>query len=70
MTTFSPTTIALASAGFAVAMVNYHGSLGFGEEAVQSLVGECGVLDVGDCVGVVEEWKKVWKGKGEGEGKL
>ncbi|KAL7416987.1 Alpha/Beta hydrolase protein [Mrakia frigida] len=61
---------ALSAAGFAVASVNYSGSLGFGEKAVQSLVGECGVLDVSDSVGVVEEWKRLWRGKGDGKGKL
>jgi len=61
---------ALAASGFAVAAVNYSGSLGFGEKAVQSLVGECGLLDVSDSYGVAEEWKRLWRGKGGGEGKL
>ena len=27
-------------------------------------MGECGTLDVRDCLGVVEEWKTVWGNKG------
>ncbi|PAV58408.1 hypothetical protein WR25_12361 [Diploscapter pachys] len=36
------------NAGFAVLQVNYHGSLGFGDDFVRSLAGKCGDLDAKD----------------------
>jgi hypothetical protein len=36
-----------------VALPNYTGSLGFGEKYVRKLLGECGTLDVGDCMASV-----------------
>ncbi|ETN69231.1 peptidase, S9A/B/C family, catalytic domain protein [Necator americanus] len=41
-------TTSLVNSGFAVLMVNYHGSLGFGDQFVRSLPGRCGDLDVKD----------------------
>ena len=36
--------------GFAVAHVNYRGSLGFGQDSLESLPGHCGINDVNDCM--------------------
>ncbi|KAH7730616.1 CRE-DPF-5 protein [Aphelenchoides avenae] len=36
------------NSGYAVLMVNYHGSVGFGDTFVRSLPGKCGDLDVND----------------------
>ena len=37
----------------AVCFVNYTGSLGFGENFVRKLLGQCGTLDVQDCIASV-----------------
>jgi dipeptidyl aminopeptidase/acylaminoacyl peptidase len=36
-----------------VSLVNYTGSLGFGESHVRKLLGQCGTLDVQDCIASV-----------------
>uniref|UniRef100_A0A914C6H6 Peptidase S9 prolyl oligopeptidase catalytic domain-containing protein n=1 Tax=Acrobeloides nanus TaxID=290746 RepID=A0A914C6H6_9BILA len=38
----------LLNSGYAVLQVNYHGSIGFGEEFVRSLPGQCGSLEIED----------------------
>ncbi|KAF9461397.1 Alpha/Beta hydrolase protein [Collybia nuda] len=50
MTTFSPATVALALEGYTISLPNHTGSLGFGETSVRALLGNCGTLDVGDCI--------------------
>ena len=57
LNSFSPAIAAFALAGYEVALVNYTGSLGFGQKWVDQLVGECGVRDVADCWAVIEAWK-------------
>ncbi|XP_064633594.1 acylamino-acid-releasing enzyme-like isoform X1 [Lineus longissimus] len=45
----------LCKCGFAVQMVNFRGSLGFGQDNVYSLLGNVGSQDVKDCYRVLEE---------------
>ncbi|TFK73084.1 alpha/beta-hydrolase [Pluteus cervinus] len=52
-TGFNPSTVALASEGYTISLPNYTGSLGFGESAVRALIGQCGKLDVEDCIASV-----------------
>jgi hypothetical protein len=70
--TFSPSNLALASEGYTLALVNYTGSLGFGQKAVEELRGKCGDLDVRECEEVIDRWveawtKEGWKGGWEGK---
>ncbi|KAJ3673879.1 hypothetical protein LUZ60_005871 [Juncus effusus] len=44
----------LSSLGFNILMVNYRGSLGFGEEVLQSLPGKIGSQDVNDVLGALD----------------
>ncbi|KAF9491956.1 alpha/beta-hydrolase [Pleurotus eryngii] len=53
-TAFSASTIALALEGYTLSLPNYTGSLGFGEQYVQALRGNCGSLDVEDCMASVK----------------
>ena len=46
----------LASLGYAVAYCNYRGSTGYGDAALQSLVGgQAGTQDVADCVAIADD---------------
>ncbi len=57
--------VTLAALGFAVLLVNYRGSMGFGQQSIYSLPGKVGDQDVKDVqvwLGVArEEW--AWPGK-------
>jgi len=44
--------------GYSILAVNYRGSLGYGQDSAQSLLGNIGTNDVSDCVQAVEECLK------------
>ena len=44
----------LISLGFNMVLVNFRGSLGFGEDSIQSLPGHIGTNDVLDCIACLE----------------
>ncbi|KAF8898201.1 Alpha/Beta hydrolase protein, partial [Mucidula mucida] len=52
-TSWTPATTALALEGYTISLPNYTGSLGYGERYVQALRGQCGTLDVEDCIASV-----------------
>ncbi|KAH7051860.1 Alpha/Beta hydrolase protein [Linnemannia elongata] len=49
---FSILNLVLVGLGFAVANVNFTGSLGYGQDSVEALVGRVGELDVNECLAV------------------
>uniref|UniRef100_A0A7C9ADW1 Peptidase S9 prolyl oligopeptidase catalytic domain-containing protein n=1 Tax=Opuntia streptacantha TaxID=393608 RepID=A0A7C9ADW1_OPUST len=51
---FSKTLAFLMSIGYNLLIVNYRGSLGFGEEALQSLPGNVGSQDVNDVLTAID----------------
>ncbi|KAF8014436.1 hypothetical protein BT93_H0304 [Corymbia citriodora subsp. variegata] len=51
---FSKSLAFLSSLGFSLLIVNYRGSLGFGEEALQSLPGNAGSQDVNDVLTAID----------------
>lgn len=53
-TGFSKSLAFLSSIGYSLLIVNYRGSVGFGEEALQSLPGKAGSQDVGDVLAAVD----------------
>ncbi|KAF9585024.1 hypothetical protein BGW38_004231 [Lunasporangiospora selenospora] len=53
-TEFLNLSLVLVSLGFAVACVNFTGSLGFGQDALEKLIGRVGELDVDECQAVRE----------------
>lgn len=48
-------TAGLCACGYAVLMVNYRGSLGFGQDSISCLLGNVGHQDINDVQSVVEE---------------
>ncbi|KAF8140985.1 hypothetical protein K438DRAFT_1995441 [Mycena galopus ATCC 62051] len=49
-TAFVPSIAFLALEGYTISSPNYTGSVGFGETAIRALLGNCGTLDVQDCI--------------------
>ncbi|KAL3626355.1 hypothetical protein CASFOL_029904 [Castilleja foliolosa] len=54
LTSFLKSNAFLASLGYSLLIVNYRGSLGFGEEALQSLPGKVGSQDVNDVLTAID----------------
>ncbi|MCL7048160.1 hypothetical protein MKW94_022360 [Papaver nudicaule] len=54
LTNFSKNHAFLSSLGYSLLIVNYRGSLGFGEEALQSLPGKVGSQDVNDVLAALD----------------
>uniref|UniRef100_A0A7N1A4T8 acylaminoacyl-peptidase n=1 Tax=Kalanchoe fedtschenkoi TaxID=63787 RepID=A0A7N1A4T8_KALFE len=54
-TNFSKSVAYLASLGYSLLIVNYRGSTGFGEEALQSLPGNIGTQDVNDVLAAIDQ---------------
>ncbi|GLT99491.1 hypothetical protein SLE2022_169280 [Rubroshorea leprosula] len=54
LSSFSKTSAFLSSIGYSLLIVNYRGSLGFGEEALQSLPGNVGSQDVSDVLTAID----------------
>ncbi|XP_031487797.1 acylamino-acid-releasing enzyme isoform X1 [Nymphaea colorata] len=54
LASYSKSLAFLASLGFSLLVVNYRGSLGFGEEALQSLPGKIGSQDVKDVLTAID----------------
>lgn len=54
LSSFSKSSGFLASLGYSLLIVNYRGSIGFGEEALQSLPGKAGSQDVNDVLTAID----------------
>ncbi|XVE65925.1 hypothetical protein DITRI_Ditri08aG0038800 [Diplodiscus trichospermus] len=54
LSSFSKSLAFLSSIGYSLLIVNYRGSLGFGEEALQSLPGKVGSQDVNDVLTAID----------------
>ncbi|KIK66347.1 hypothetical protein GYMLUDRAFT_38158 [Collybiopsis luxurians FD-317 M1] len=67
--TFNPVTVAYALEGYTLSLPNYTGSTGYGEKSIQALIGQCGTLDVGDCIESVRHLVKTGVAS-EGRGRL
>ncbi|KAJ3742795.1 Alpha/Beta hydrolase protein [Lentinula detonsa] len=66
---FSAPVCFLALEGYTVSLPNYTGSTGYGEKYIRALIGQCGQLDVGDCIESVRHLVKIGAAK-EGRGNL
>ena len=42
------------SLGFHVLLVNYRGSIGYGDDVLESLIGKCGYQDVEDTIAAID----------------
>ncbi|KAF8522762.1 Alpha/Beta hydrolase protein [Hysterangium stoloniferum] len=51
---FNPSALAMALEGYLINLINYTGSLGFGQKYVDALIGRAGELDVNDCYGSIQ----------------
>jgi len=51
---FNPSVLAMALEGYLINMINYTGSLGFGQKYVDALIGRAGELDVHDCYASIQ----------------
>ncbi|CDZ97506.1 Dipeptidyl aminopeptidase [Phaffia rhodozyma] len=69
-TAFSPLAAALVQEGYEIYLVNYTGSLGYGEKWAQALVGECGQMDIRDCWEAVERMLGDAQAEGETKPKI
>ncbi|ORX36555.1 alpha/beta-hydrolase [Piromyces finnis] len=56
---FSPLLTGLVSFGYTITLINYTGSLGYGQKKVLELVGKIGELDISDCYTAAEAVKKM-----------
>ncbi|RZC49835.1 hypothetical protein C5167_018264 [Papaver somniferum] len=54
LTNFNKNHAFLSALGYSLLIVNYRGSLGFGEEALQSILGNVGSQDVNDVLGALD----------------
>src|SRR5207237_407967 len=53
-TSYVPGHAFFASLGMAVLQINYRGSTGYGQDALKSLPGKCGIQDVHDCMEAIK----------------
>ena len=54
-TAFAPSAAFFVQLGYSVHLVNYRGSLSFGQASIKALKGRCGDIDVADTVQVAED---------------
>ncbi|GAW06731.1 alpha beta-hydrolase [Lentinula edodes] len=67
--TYTASVCFLALEGYTISLPNYTGSTGYGEKYIQALIGQCGTLDVGDCIESVRHLVKIGVAN-EGRGKM
>ena len=49
----------MALLGYSVILINYRGSLGFGKQVLESLLGKIGTQDVKDCLDCLDDYLKL-----------